>query len=711
MNRLKITLIGLLVVMITAGVVYQTSRVQAQDDEPVFTYAGTIAAPDFPADLNWLNVEKPLTMQDLRGKIVLLDFWTYGCINCIHIIPELKKLEEAYPNELVIIGVHSAKFEGEGVTDNIRQIVQRYGVEHPVVNDKDFVVWQAYGAEAWPSLYLIDPKGNVVGRISGESVPGPTGQPIGLFEFFSGIFDTMIEEYGTAGLLNTTPLALAPETANMVDTPLMFPGKVLVDEVGNRLFISDSGHNRIIIARLDNFEVLEIIGNGQAALVDGDYQTASFNTPQGMALVGNTLYVADTNNHAIRAVDLISKTVSLVAGTGEKAEFIFTGGDALELSLRSPWDVVEQDGILYIAMAGTHQLWELNLSDMTMQPFAGNGREDLIDGARLDAELAQPSGVVSDGIYIYFADSESSSVRRAGITEDGTVETLIGPVNNDRARLFDFGDVDGDAETARLQHPLGVTLDDNGLLYVADTYNNKIKLINPVAKTSTTFAGNATGGYFDGSGEEALFDEPGGLDFSNGKLYIADTNNHAIRIINIEDRSVATVVFPNVTVLLPESQTTLTDDTLDSTNTTFLDTLLEGDDTKVLPVQTVAPGEGVIMVDAVMPFGYKLNASAPFTATWAEDSIVTVPAELREYKVVTPELPIQFPVTLTEGETNLSVDLIIYWCEAIKETLCFVERRTVVMPVVVSPDAAGSVLSLSYQLIPPEVPANTFDGS
>jgi thiol-disulfide isomerase/thioredoxin len=711
MNSIKrwmITLVGLLAILLPVGIVYQNA--QAQEEEPVFTYTGELPAPEFPEGLNWLNVPEPLTFEDLRGKIVLMDFWTYGCINCIHIMPELKRLEEAYPDNLVVIGVHSAKFEGEGVTDNIRQIVMRYGLEHPVVNDNNFQVWQEYGANAWPSLYLIDPLGNVVGRISGESVPGPNGEAIGLYDFFSDVFDIMIEEYGAAGLLDTTPIALSPELENMSDTPLAFPGKVLVDEAGGRLFIADSGHNRIVVTSLDDFEVQQVIGNGAAALVDGDFQTASFNSPQGMELVGDILYVADTNNHAIRTIDLAAETVSLVAGTGEKSQFYMPSGDALSLSLRSPWDVDEQDGVLYIAMAGTHQLWQLNLDDMTMEAFAGNSREELIDADNLNAELAQPSDVLVAGDWVYFADSESSSLRRAGIGEDGVVETIIGPVNEPQARLFDFGDVDGESDVARLQHPLGVTVGDDGMLYVADTYNNKIKLVDPDAKSSATFVGDVDGGYFDGSGEEALFDEPGGVEYSDGKLYIADTNNHAIRLVNIEDRSVSTVIFPNVTALLPESSTVQTDEPLAEDTVTF-DSGLFGSKTETLPLQTVAPGEGTILVDAIMPFGYKLNASAPFTAVWAADSVVTVAADQQDYRVVTPDLPIEFPVTLTEGQTELTVDLTIYWCEAINETLCFVERSQVIMPISVSSDAVGSVLSLSYQLVPPELPDNTFSGS
>jgi thiol-disulfide isomerase/thioredoxin len=656
--------------------------------EAEFTYAGEVPAPEFPAGLAWLNVSEALTLADLQGKIVLLDFWTYGCINCMHVIPDLKRLEAEYPDSLVVVGVHSAKFDNEGVTENIRQIVQRYGVQHPVVNDVDFQIWNTYGANAWPTAGLIDPLGRVVGGRSGE----------GVYEFFKPIIEVMDQEYRAAGLINTTPLAkLSPETAKMTDTPLRFPGKVLVDGQNDRLFIADSGHHRIIVASLATYDVLHIIGSGEAGLKDGDYTQAQFNNPQGLALAGDLLYVADTDNHALRQIDLATQEVTRLAGTGVMATRLMAPGPALGLDLRSPWDVYEQEGQLYIAMAGTHQLWVMDLAAGTLAPFAGNGREDLIDGPLAESELAQPSDVVSDGEWVYFADSESSAIRRAQIGEGGVVETLIGPVNEPQARLFTFGDVDGGINEARLQHPLGVAIGEGGLLYVADTYNNKIKLLDPVAKTIEAFVGDAQGGYFDGAGAEALFDEPGGLEYYAGKLYVADTNNHAIRVIDTADRSVSTVIFPNVNLLV--SGNTSGGDVLQPLGTS--EDLFASDKVITLEPQTAAPGEATLFWDAAMPFGYKLNAQAPFTLEWTADPVLSLEGESLSYQQITPELPIQFPVTLAAGQTEFRFDVTIYWCESINETLCFVERAQVVMPLNVSAESTNTLLFVDYSLTPP----------
>ena len=238
-------------------------------------YAGRpdLPAPEFPTGLDWINVPAPLTMAALRGKIVILDFWTYGCINCIHMIPTLQRLEAKYGDALVIIGVHSAKFANEGSTTSIRQIVQRYGLEHPVINDSDFRVWQAYGINAWPTFVVIDPRGNVLALQAGE-IP---------FEAFDRLLSGMVDYFDSTGELDRTPLELALEGAGQPAGLLAFPGKVLADEAGGRLFIADSNHNRIVVADLDTYEVLDVIGSGAAGLTDGAYDAASFDKPQGMA--------------------------------------------------------------------------------------------------------------------------------------------------------------------------------------------------------------------------------------------------------------------------------------------------------------------------------------------------------------------------------------------------------------------------------------------
>ena len=298
--------LGIVVAMVPMAA-WWAAKPEASARELAAPFARRLPARPFPAGLPWINTARPVVLSELRGRFVLLDFWTLGCINCMHIIPELHKLERAWPNELVVIGVHSAKFEREKQTKSIAAAVLRYRVEHPVVNDSDFAIWNSYGVRSWPSLVLIDPEGYAVWAHSGEAT----------FEQLNALLKRAEPYYRAKRLLDRTPLRFGVESAKTAQTPLRFPGKVLADEPGGRLFVADSGHNRIVIARLDG-SLLATIGSGQIGRADGDYATAEFNTPQGMAIDGQSLYVADTENHLIRKVDLAARRVTTVAGVGRQ---------------------------------------------------------------------------------------------------------------------------------------------------------------------------------------------------------------------------------------------------------------------------------------------------------------------------------------------------------------------------------------------------------
>ena len=439
----------------------------------------------------------------------------------MHVFPQLRKLERKYRAELMVIGVHSAKFTSERDTDNLRKAVLRYEIEHPVVNDGRFEVWQQYGGRAWPTLVFLDPQGKIIGKHEGEIT----------FEDFDPIIGQMVAEFDESGLIDRTSLSF--RTEQEVASGLSFPGKVLADEPSGRLFISDSNHNRILVTTLEG-EIRQVAGGGLAGLQDGDFLGARFDHPQGMALDGDVLYVADTESHAIRKVDLAARTVETVAGTGQQARSDRLGGDSLSADLSSPWDLALHGGILYIAMAGTHQLWSLDLKEGQARPYAGNGREAPVDGPLLSASLDQPSGITTDGQKLYFADSEASAIRTADLDGSGRVSTIVG------LDLFVFGDVDGTGDQVRLQHPLGVHFYD-GILYIADTYNNKIKRVLPQTRGGFTLLGTGEAGYRDGPGDQALFHEPGDVSIAAGKLYIADTNNHVIRVADLATREVSTL--------------------------------------------------------------------------------------------------------------------------------------------------------------------------
>jgi DNA-binding beta-propeller fold protein YncE len=486
---------------------------------------GAVAAPELEGGTAWLNTAGPIRLADLKGHIVLLDFWTLCCINCIHTLPDLAKLEAKYPGILVVIGVHTPKFPNERNTESIRKAILRYEVAHPVVNDSEGIIWKRYRVNSWPTLVLIDPEGNLYKAGSGE----------GLYEALDAEISKLVKFYRAKKMLNEKPLKfeLARNSENG-DSPLFFPGKVLANQASDRLFIADSTHHRIVITDLKGKKIA-VAGSGVEGFKDGAFDEAKFSDPQGMALHDDTLYVADRKNHAIRALDLKNQTVKTVAGTGKQNRSSrFDGGPATKTGLNSPWDLLYHNNKLLIAMAGHHQIWSYDPAKGRVDPFAGSGREDIDDGPLARADFAQPSGLATDGKTLWVADSETSAVRAMPINGSGEVSTVVGQ------GLFEFGDIEGVGKTVRLQHALGVAYKD-GLLYVADTYNSKIKVIDPADRSCKTFVGER-GGWLSAT----TFNEPGGLSFAGDKLYVADTNGHRIRVVDLKTREVTTLSLQGV---------------------------------------------------------------------------------------------------------------------------------------------------------------------
>ncbi|MCB2224036.1 MAG: redoxin domain-containing protein [Actinobacteria bacterium] len=631
------------------------------------SYAGTEPAHEFPAGLDWLNTAGPLTLADLRGKVVLLDFWTYGCINCIHIIGDLQRLEQEYADELAVIGVHSAKFDNEGETDNIREIVQRYGLEHPVVNDRDFEVWTTWGARAWPTVVAIDPAGNIVGGYSGE----------GVYAVFQPVVDSLVAEFDARGEIDRTPIAIDLERDTAPSSVLSYPGKVEADAEGGRLFVADTNHHRILVADLATGEILDVAGGDDPGYEDGSFEAARFDQPQGMALSGDgsTLYVADTGNHAVRAVHLDRRVVETVLGTGyQAASYPPNPGTAPSVEIASPWDVLLDGGMLYIAMAGSHQIWQLDLASGLAGPTAGSGREGVGNGPSAGASLAQPSGLALDGPMLYFADSESSSIRVADVAADETL--LVAGASSD---LFTFGDADGVGAEARFQHPLGVAFG-GGMVWVADTYNDKIKRIDPVTRQAVTLSGYGRGW---ADGDLPRFYEPGGIDYAGGLLYVADTNNHAIRVVDPDTGAARTLVLYGIERFAGRGDG------------------YRGVEVALDPV-TVAPGDGTLVVDVTLPDGYKVNDLAPYSMEWIVDGGIATPGPGAEREIVAPEFPLTAPVEFTAGSGAVTADLTVYYCTADAESLCLIERVRVTVPIEVAAGGAQEV-RFTYSIEPPEV--------
>jgi len=462
----------------------------------------------FPEGLEWLNVERPLTAEDLKGKVVILDFWTYGCINCVHVVEELRQLEERFGDNLAVIGVHSPKFDNEKNLETLRNMVVRLDRRHPIVNDPDWSLMDLYRVRAWPTLTMFTPDGRWLGRVTGE------GNEARLTRAMNKILDLY------EGKLNDQPLPLALEKARFADSRLAAPGKIAVNKDGSRVAVSDTLHHRVVVTDARG-EVIQTFGSGEPGLRDGDAGQAQLNAPQGLVFGDNILFVADTGNHAIRSLDLTDGEVHTLAGTGRIGLLRRGEYDALHLDLRSPWDLALKGSDLYVAMAGNHQIWRLGLKDGKIRPYAGSRREGIDAGPLAQASFSQPSGLALRGDDLFVADAEASAIRRIRMDE-GRVENLVGK------GLFEFGDRDGDLDDVRLQHASGVAVLDPEKLVIADSYNHKVKLLDLKTGIVTTLLGTGDPGARLQELTDTQLNEPGGLAVLDGRILVADTNNHRI---------------------------------------------------------------------------------------------------------------------------------------------------------------------------------------
>ncbi|MEU9177927.1 NHL domain-containing thioredoxin family protein [Streptomyces sp. NPDC048550] len=430
-----------------------------------------VRAPELIGKGGWLNTGgKELTLADLRGKCVVVDFWTFCCINCLHVLDELRELEEKHRDTVVIIGVHSPKFVHEAEHAAVVDAVERYEVHHPVLDDPELATWKQYAVRAWPTLVVIDPEGYIVAQHAGE----------GHAHAIARLVEELEAEHEAKGTLRRGDGPyVAPEP---VATDLRFPGKALVLPSGN-LLVSDSTRHQLVELAADGESVVRRIGSGERG-----FGPDAFSEPQGLALLPDgSVVVADTVNHALRRFDPATGAVETVAGTGRQWwQGSPTSGPALEVDLSSPWDVAWWQGKVWIAMAGVHQLWTWDPETGTVAVAAGTTSEGLHDGPALEAWLAQPSGLAAAADRLWIADSENSALRYVepgGEGADGyAVRTAVG------TGLFDFGHRDGDAGQALLQHPLGVTALPDGSVAVCDTYNHALRRFDPATGQVSTLA-------------------------------------------------------------------------------------------------------------------------------------------------------------------------------------------------------------------------------
>lgn len=436
-----------------------------------------------------MNVASPLRDEDLRGRVVILDFWTFCCINCHHVIPELKKLEEVFGDDLLVIGIHCPKFDNEREVSQLEKAIVRHGITHPVANDTDFAIWDRYGARAWPTIVVLDPQGEVAWSRSGE--------------FLAAELFPVVKRLLTDRTETNKPVLEHKLISENTQGRFRFPGLITATS-DNCVWVADSGNHRVVQLDAEG-KILVSIGSKQPGKSIGDMAALKMTSPQGVVQTADgRIFIADTENGRLLEADLRFRKVLAVAE-----------------GLKSPWGLaVVDDGIL-ISLAGSHQIAKYLFRAGQVVLLAGTGQENIHDGAFSEALFSQPSGIKVREEKLWVADSEVSAIRELDPSK-GTVSTWVG------VGLFDFGHVDGPSEDARLQHALDVdVLDDKDQIIVADTYNHCLRLIDRKEKMVSTVV-NA----------DLSLNHPGGILVQADRILVSDTNNHRIVVLDRSDFSV-----------------------------------------------------------------------------------------------------------------------------------------------------------------------------
>lgn len=456
--------------------------------------------PEFPDGLEWFNTDAPVSLNGQRGRVVLVCFGSFSSIQCQHVLTDLNYLASKFRKQLTVIGVHTTRFPEEMKRTHIQKMLNKHHVRYPVVHDPELKLPKRFGIKTTPSQLLVDRDGYIIGALTGD----------GKLSRLEEVIEYQASRESKLSTADSQPISVTqhPEPHSVMS----FPGRVLASR--DRIYIADSSHNQILVTSRQG-NILCRYGSTSPGFIDGEGMSAAFNKPQGMALRDQFLYVADEGNHAIRRINIRTDEVSTVAGTGT-AGMVFgsSSSNPVKMQLNSPVDLELEGGMLYIAMAGMHQIWGLSLIDNTIKVFAGCGREGLKDGPANIAEFAQPSGLAVYGRHLYTVDAISSAIRSIDL-DNGSVATLAG------SGLYEYGDADGTESAAKLQYPTAIAADmEHRMLWVSDTYNNKIRRVGVKTRHVSSVALNRP------------LEQPGGLAFHGGTLYIANTNAHEILCLN-----------------------------------------------------------------------------------------------------------------------------------------------------------------------------------
>ncbi len=468
---------------------------------------------------HWVNVERPLVAADLKDRVILLNFWTYDCAACLHVLPQIKELEKELGNKLTVISIHSGKFSNQKDFNSIIKATLRHDINHAVIDDSSLKIWNAFGVKAWPTLVLIDPRGYIKKTYIGQKDIADLSDDV----------KKLTNKFRYE--LNRDALPILLEKNKIAKRVLNYPTKIEYTKTfpfkahnAPAFFIANSGQNNILVVSLSG-EIIWQIGSGKSGFRDGNFETAEFSMPEGMLYDSGKLYIADSGNHSIRLVNFKEQTVSTIVGSGRKGDIISGNiDDAKDVELASPTDLEFYPSTNHIAISnsGTNQILQYDVAKNSISVLAGNGNEGIDDGKYPQNSLAQPSDLTIYNGKLYFVDSESSALRV--LEKDGAVKTLIGK------GLLDFGYKNGNKGQALMQHPLALTADDTGI-YVVDSFNHAIRKYDLSSGEMNTVIGG-TKGHSLGSSINTKFDEPEGIISILDRFYVVDSNNNRIVIVS-----------------------------------------------------------------------------------------------------------------------------------------------------------------------------------